>query len=65
MKLKDLEIGSVVKDSANSLTFLVAAQDHPGYGGTALFARKIVELGCRAGAEYHAFSPYSVVCGSS
>ena len=39
------------KDSANSLTFLVAAQDHPGYGGTTLSAQKIVELGCLDGAE--------------
>ena len=51
MKLKDLEIGSVVKDSASDLTFLVAAQNHPGYGGTTLFAQKIVELGCLDGAE--------------
>lgn len=51
MKLKDLEIGSRVRDSKSSLTFYVAAQDHPGYGGTTLLAEKIVELGCLDAAE--------------
>lgn len=52
MKLKDLQIASVVRDSKSPLLFLVAAQNHPGYGGgTTLYAQKIVELGCLDGAE--------------
>lgn len=51
MKLKDLRIGSVVRDSQYPLLFLVAAQNHPGYGGCTLYAQKIVELGCLDAAE--------------
>lgn len=51
MKLRELEIGSVVLEPESGLSFLVAAQDHPGYGGTTLLARNIVELGCMDGAE--------------
>jgi len=52
MKLKDLRIASVVRDSRCPLPFIVAAQDHPGYGGgTTLYAQKIVELGCLDAAE--------------
>ncbi len=51
MKLKDLEIGSRVRDAEKDLIFFVAAQDHPGYGGTTLFSEKIVELGCLDAAE--------------
>jgi len=51
MKLRELEIGSIVKDSIKDLTFLVAAQNHPGYGGTTLLAQKIVDLGCFDAAE--------------
>lgn len=52
MKLKDLRIASAVRDSKSGLLFLVAAQNHPGYGGgTTLYAWEIVELGCLDGAE--------------
>lgn len=52
VRLKDLKIGSVVRDSLCPLPFLVAAQNHPGYGGgTTLYARKIAELGCMDAAE--------------
>lgn len=51
MKLKDLKIASIVRDKRCGLLFLVAAQDHPGYGGTTLYAQKIVELGCLDAAE--------------
>lgn len=51
MKLKDLEIGSVVRDAESEILFLVAAQKHPGYGGTTLLAKQVVELGCIDGAE--------------
>ena len=46
MKLRKLGIGSVVLEPESGLFFLVAAQNHPGYGGTTLLARHIVELGC-------------------
>ena len=51
MKLRELGIGSVVLEPESGLFFLVAAQNHPGYGGTTLLARHIVELGCMDGAE--------------
>jgi hypothetical protein len=51
VKLRDLEIGSVVLEEQSGLQFLVAAQNHPGYGGTTLLCRNIVELGCMDGAE--------------
>ncbi len=51
MKLCELEIGSRVRDPLRGLTFLVAAQNHPGYGGTTLLAEKLVELGCLDAAE--------------
>ena len=51
MKLRELPIGAVVRDARSPLPFLVAAQNHPGYRGTALYAQKIVELGCLDGAE--------------
>lgn len=51
MKLKDLEIGSRVREPKSGLIFFVAAQNHPGYGGTTLFAEKILELGCMDAAE--------------
>lgn len=51
MKLRELEIGSRVQDPLQGLMFLVAAQSHPGYGGTTLMAEKLVELGCLDAAE--------------
>ena len=51
MKLRELSIGAVVRDARSPLPFLVAAQNHPGYRGTTLYAQKIVELGCLDGAE--------------
>lgn len=51
MKLRELEIGSIVRDTESSQLFLVAAQNHPGYGGTTLLAKHIVEVGCMDSAE--------------
>ncbi len=51
MKLHALEIGSVVRDGVSGLLFLVAAKEHPGYGGVTLLAKQIVELGCLDAAE--------------
>lgn len=36
MKLRELGIGSVVLEPESGLFFLVAAQNHPGYGGITL-----------------------------
>lgn len=58
MKLRDLPIGAVVRDYENQLYFLVAAQNHPGYQGTTLYARNVVEIGCLDGKEPdHAANP--------
>jgi len=46
MKLKDLPIGARVRDIENPCEFLVAAQDHPGYGGTTLLAKNVIDVRC-------------------
>ncbi len=51
MKLKDLPIGSKVLENMSQITFLVAAQEHPGYAGTTLVSDKIVAQACLDVAE--------------
>jgi len=46
MLLKELPIEARVRDCENQMTFLVCAQDHPGYGGTTLMAERLVGVGC-------------------
>ena len=51
MKLKQLPIGAKVRDAENEIVFLVAAQDHPGYGGTTLLAERVIGVRCFDAAE--------------
>ena len=51
MKLKDVPINAFVRDYANDTMFVVAAQDHPGYGGTTLITERLVGVGCLDAAE--------------
>lgn len=51
MRLRDLPIGARVRDQGGEAAFLVAAQNHPGYGGTTLLAEKVLGVRCLDGAE--------------
>jgi len=62
MKLKDLPIGSNVKDVKSDRVFLVAAQNHPGYMGTTLISKHIVGVGCFDGKEPKHFIGKSIFC---
>ena len=46
MRLRDLPIGTRVKDYMEEETFLIAAQNHPDYRGTMLLSEKIVRVAC-------------------
>lgn len=46
MLLNELPIKARVCDCDNQMTFLICAQDHPGYGGTTLMAERLTGVGC-------------------
>lgn len=42
MKIGELSVGALVKERSSSTLFYVAAQNHPGYGGTTLVTKYII-----------------------
>jgi len=51
MKASDLPVAALVREEKSNLEFYVAAQNHPGYGGTTLITRYVIGVRAFDAAE--------------